>query len=257
MGFLTTQDRIGALTYAANMITLQPSLLTIGGQQYRVPVLTANLTGLTPYALYMVYVVLTGPNSFSLNVTTDVNSVGPTGFNRWKLVSAFYADTASSVGSFIKSLTGSPESDFLSYSTLPTTSTGIMLNYALASFFKRSGQNMDLRLRLTFTGTSTWGGLFIPMPNVHTIYTARELGMSDDVRINDVGTQEYSGLIRVEGATSFQLFHEIINNFSGSAPLKWTQISSTSPFTFNNGDGIHANISVPVTNWDTTPIAYL
>lgn len=136
MGQILQTDKIGTLSQSTGTITLTasssvPSYLTIGGQQYQI---TANLTRtiatdvtLTLQNLYMVYAVLSG-GVVVLRVSTNLNSVGPAGFTSWKLVGAFYTDTAAAFNAFV-SKTSATASTFvrlitgsaLTYNTPPQT----------------------------------------------------------------------------------------------------------------------------------------
>jgi len=102
-------DKIGVLSQGAGVITLaasssSPSWFTIGGQQYKV---TSNLSRtiltdvtLTLQNLYHIYAVISG-GSVVLRISTNVNSVGPSGFASWKLIGAFYTDTSAIFNAFV------------------------------------------------------------------------------------------------------------------------------------------------------------
>lgn len=97
MGQKLREDKIGAISHLAGVITLEASSLTIGGQQFKTSTLTRTITTdvtLTANTMYMVYAVQSG-GVVSLKISTNVNSVGPAGFVSWKLVGAFNTNFSS------------------------------------------------------------------------------------------------------------------------------------------------------------------
>jgi len=102
-------DKIGTLSHSGGIITLSASTssitwLTIGGQQYKVTsslsrTIVTDVT-LTLQNLYHVYAVISG-GSVVLRISTNVNSVGPSGFASWKLIGAFYTNTAAAFSDFV------------------------------------------------------------------------------------------------------------------------------------------------------------
>jgi hypothetical protein len=87
-------DTIGALAQNSGSISLAPSVLTIGGQQY-ITTATLFLTvgTLTANALYLIYAVAS-VGVVSLVSSLNVNSVGPATYTSWKLVGAFYTNAS-------------------------------------------------------------------------------------------------------------------------------------------------------------------
>lgn len=93
------QDKIGALSHNAGAIDLGASVLTIGGQQYSVSSLSRTITDdvtLAANERYQVFAVVFGGVA-ALRISTNENSVGPAGFDSWKLVGSFWTDTGSAV----------------------------------------------------------------------------------------------------------------------------------------------------------------
>jgi hypothetical protein len=121
MGFRLFDDKIGALTQANGVITLAPSLLTIGGQQYRTTTsLSVTPANIVAASTYMIYAVVTN-NVVSLVTSTNANSVGP-GTSAWKLVGAFLAFT-NAFGAFV-TIRGVPKSQLTSAPVPTITATG-------------------------------------------------------------------------------------------------------------------------------------
>ncbi len=99
MGFLTKPDSIGALTYSSGVITLQPSRLTIGGQQYITSVLSYTVTGLSASTLYNLFVVVVG-TTVSLVPSTNSVIIGPAGYTNFVFLRSFLTNGSSAFGSF-------------------------------------------------------------------------------------------------------------------------------------------------------------
>lgn len=256
MGFLTTQDRIGNVSYSSGIITLQPSLLTIGGQQYRTPTLNVSLSGLTANTLYMVYVVMTGPTSFQLVVSGNYNSVGPAGYTKWKLVGAFYADGALSLGSFIDNLYDRPTTvDRMSYSVSWTGSTNpAIVNGTLLSTWGRDGETLALEIAMVAGSSTTFGSgqWNFTGPSAFTFNTSKITGYGTSsatvgtAYMNDNTVAFYIGLTVVINTNQVRI------HVNGGAA-----VGATTPFTWGNTDNLTLNAKIPVLGWSNTPIAYL
>lgn len=106
MGAALGLDRIGNVSHSSGILTLgNPagrlfSTITIGGQQYRTGVLSRAISSdvtLLAGSLYMVFAVSVG-GAVQLRVSSNLNSIGPSGFTAWKLLGAFYANGLGPVG---------------------------------------------------------------------------------------------------------------------------------------------------------------
>lgn len=99
MGFIKKQDSLGALTYNAGIITLQPSFITIGGQQYSTSILTYTVTGLTANTKYNLFAVVVGV-TVSLVASTNSITLGPSGYTKFYFIRAFATNSSGTFGSF-------------------------------------------------------------------------------------------------------------------------------------------------------------
>lgn len=109
MGQKLREDKIGNLSHNAGDIAMSassgsPAWLSIGGQQYRITsnlvrTITTDVT-LTLQNLYYVYAVISGGIPV-IRISTNVNSVGPSGFSSWLLIGAFYTNTAAAFNHFV------------------------------------------------------------------------------------------------------------------------------------------------------------
>lgn len=127
MGFKLGEDVLGVLSHNTGVITMAPSLVTVGGQQYRTGTLIRTIaTDVTMAAstLYIVFAVLNSGN-VELRISANMNSIGPAGFSAWTIVGAFYSNNAGTVAfsSFVN-ITGVPRSDWSTAVPITITSTG-------------------------------------------------------------------------------------------------------------------------------------
>ncbi len=254
MGFLTTQDRIGNVSYSSGIITLQPSLLTIGGQQYRTPTLNVSLSGLTANTLYMVYVVMTGPTSFQLVVSGNYNSTGPAGYTKWKLVRSFISDgiTGSvSLGTLFDPYLPTVY-DWVPYTTSVTASSGSLTNFSTSCASRREGSKGFLQGLLSFNGApGTWQYPRFSSPSNMTM-SNNGLGFyRSQGSFNDTGSNSYGARIFI-GSNYIEM--ESLGGSSGAAML----VSNTSPFAWAATDSIMFEVGpISISGWNNTPIAYL
>lgn len=257
MGFLTTQDQIGNLSYSSGVITLPVSLLTIGGQQYRVPQQTVNLSGLTAGALYMVFVVMPTPSTFSLVVSTNFNSVGPAGFNKWKLVGAFYSSSTTDVGAFIKSLTSKPTTDTWNFTPTGTWVTNTTYNGRM----NVDGGWANIITQVVCSGAPNSTILFVNTPYGLNIDTSKIINDGTNqastilghIYVRDFGNSTYPGTLSLQSATSVSP-----NTFLTSGTRQILDaISQAVPMTFGAQDSVVLNFRVPIVGWSDTPIANL
>ena len=110
MGSNFRQDKIGALSHAGGNISMAPSILTIGGRQFETTSITSvALPSLAANNRYQVFAV-NNAGTVELVISQNENSVGPAGWDAWKLVGSLYSNGLSSVGfgAFVN-IKGSPE----------------------------------------------------------------------------------------------------------------------------------------------------
>ena len=125
MGQILQKDKIGAISEAAGDITLQASVLTIGGQQYTTGILSRTIaTDVTLVAntRYQIYAVISA-GVVVLRVSINENSVGPAGFNGWGLVGSFYSNGSSAFGTF-KAIKGNGRVSNIKWTDAATNGTG-------------------------------------------------------------------------------------------------------------------------------------
>jgi hypothetical protein len=110
MGQKLVDDKIGQLSESGGTITLAPSILSIGGQQYATDELNRIITDDIPSPViaqrYQIFVVI-ADGTPAIRISANENSVGPAGFAGWKLVGSYYSDLNGEVGGFV-SIEGIP-----------------------------------------------------------------------------------------------------------------------------------------------------
>ena len=99
MGFLTKPDKIGAISHSSGVISLQPSILTVGGQQFTTGVLNYTITGLSASTKYNLFAVAVGA-TISLVPSTNSITTGPTGYTKFLYLRSFMTNGSSAFGSF-------------------------------------------------------------------------------------------------------------------------------------------------------------
>lgn len=136
-------DKITALNHNAGNINLASgAILSIGGLQYATDAIkTVALPTLTANTRYQVFAVISSGDVI-LVISTNENSVGPTGYTSWKLVGSFYSNGLSSVafGSFI-SIRGSPKTGPIYFDpNINSQGLGTLTN--LNSYYIRDGSKI-------------------------------------------------------------------------------------------------------------------
>lgn len=162
MGQRLQDDKIGQLSESGGTITLAPSLLTIGGQQYSTESLDVTADVTDPNTRYQVYAVRNA-GVIELVVSENENSVGPAGYSAWKLVGSYYTNGLSLIGF----------GSFVNISGVPRTNQPILFNMILdsttstpptrgtvdeeISWWQRDGRNLIFRHDYNHTAAGSNG----------------------------------------------------------------------------------------------------
>lgn len=101
-------DNIGTLTNNGSSVTINNARITLGGQQYAFDGVSENYPALSAATQYYVYAVLNSGTA-ELEVSTNDNDTGPTGFTDWRLVGSFITDNTPAFLAFIDSPRFLPE----------------------------------------------------------------------------------------------------------------------------------------------------
>lgn len=165
MGQIIGSDKIAIPSHSSGTITLPPSLLTLGGRQYRTSQLTRLISAdvtLTANTLYFVY----GVNVSSvpaLRISLQAPSVYKLSNPTAKLVAAFYSNGLGSVefGSFV-TIDGVPTTlNQIQFSVSPAFSgsngTATMANSVME--YHKKGNDIFIRAQLRVTKGTASGSL--------------------------------------------------------------------------------------------------
>lgn len=119
------QDKIGTVSHSVGVISLQSSLLTLGGRQYQTGILSRTISAdvtLAANTLYFVYAqVVSGV--VALRVSVSAPSVYRVANPTAKIVGAFYANMTPSFGVFVN-IDGIPSTELWQSGVLSISATG-------------------------------------------------------------------------------------------------------------------------------------
>lgn len=257
-------DKIGTLSHSAGNIQMlaslsNPAYLTIGGQQYKITsTLVVALPAMSANTRYQVFAVQSG-GVVSLVISQNENSVGPAGYNRWKLVGSLYSNGLSSVGfgSFVN-ITGVPVSNTWEYTPSYSSSSGgavvgsIILNKL---FLKRIGDQCFAEW-IFRQGTGGTAGSGVYLVSLGLVADSNKAKIGASTSLGDQG----SGRMNLQGGTGETdgfIYLWDVNNFAYAGGDEATGITSWAntfgPLSTSDLDG-GASFSFPVQNWSNTPI---
>lgn len=263
MGQKLFDDKIGNLTHAGGTITLAPSIITIGGQQYRTtsplsrPIVSDVV--LAANSLYMVFVVLVS-GVVELRISTNVNSVGPSGFAAWKLVGAFYSNNGPmtfAFGSFVN-IKGTPETNTVNAGPLvfdatiaaPTKGTTVVDR----TEWVRRGENMYFRAdyRQRTAGTAGNGIYMILFPSgiladLNKVYYG---GSVNTAR----GKSQFTGNKTISSGHPYMVESDRVRIVGDSDVDPGNPWSSTFQPLSNINSDVSMFVEVPVVGWDNRSI---
>jgi hypothetical protein len=202
------------------------------------------MTGLTANTLYYLYVTLVGGIP-ALSISTALNSVGP-GAALWKLVGAFYAASATTLGSFV-SVVGSPVAGWLQSVPVYSNSGSTSLS---AISLRRVGDTLQLQGRSVFSSAGAAAVLRLRIPS--------SMGTIDIAKVQTGGSAGTVGnyLAQIAGVI-----------YNGSVGL--TTTANEVSFTPDGAGGPHLGsalgggppqtelsyiLSVPIIGWSNTPL---
>ena len=249
------QERWPALVKSGSNIVLPASTVSIaylkvGGRalsltsqlSVAIPALTAN----TRYQVFCV-APLGVP---ALVISTNENSVGPVGYASWKLVGSFYADGLASVGfgSFVKSLVGIPDTEWMGY--LPTL-TGISAATTNNGKWRRYGDSIYASTFLTVSSSA--GTTISVSAPANLLADYSKLQRSDYPRVgaghalNSASGAEYVGSAILNNTSTSQIAFvgpNVAGVWAGAIPFASWAVNNT----------LAANVLIPITGFSNTPI---
>jgi hypothetical protein len=251
-------DKIGTLSHSGGIITMNPSLLTIGGQQYRTlsSITRTIATDITMAAntRYQIFAVVSG-GVVQLRISANENSVGPAGFASWKLVGSFYANGVTgsiAFGSFVN-IEGAPASGRNLF--LPVVG-GMSAIATYATYWERK-QNMML-VSGTFTAnTPVASQLTITIPSPSAIDSGTT-GVAETDVVGQISTSQgslansYPTTAGGPWAVFKRPSNTTVSVARGSNAGQWSNANAND--IFGNGYLISIDFKVPISGWSNTPI---
>jgi len=259
MGQVLKRDKIGAISEAAGDITLQASIVTIGGQQYTTGILSRTIaTDVTLVAntRYQIYAVISA-GVVVLRVSINENSVGPAGFNGWGLVGSFRATGAVSpvFGSLIN-LQGAPTTNLIDFT--PTGS--FVTNATYAGKYKQDGDYAIFDYYVATSAGTDAVTLSMNLPTNLVIDTSKLADSSplttfildSNGSIHDSGAVLWGAVhARYQTTTSFDMAY----SWNQSATLVSSDyVTNLAPMTWTTNDEGSLRVRLPIVGWNNTPI---
>lgn len=254
MGQILLEDKIGTLSHSTGVINLAASRLTIGGQQYNTSALSRTIsTDITIAAntRYQIFAVVSG-EAVSLRISSNENSVGPSGFNTWKLVGSFYSATTD-LGSFVN-IEGMPTSNFIGY--VPTlTNISLGSGGQLQSVWRRIGDSIEIRGGLEAgVGPSISSIATVGLPTGLVIDNTKPVDTGfmtiGSGTIHNSGIFVYNMGVIIRSGTAFNFVVKQNDAINGNS------VSTNTPQTswFTQGDNLSWTLSSAISGWNNTPI---
>lgn len=246
MGRKLRQDKIGALSHNAGVITLAPSIVSVARQQYQTSSLEVALPTFEAgdeCKLYFIYM----NSSAQLVITESVPSVQGSNFT---LVGAFYSDGITGsigFGSFVN-IEGSPEA-----LNIPITISWSNLTVGNGTeiwSFSRKGGSVYIMGGLVWGSTTSISGtvgIGNPIPNT-TPYAMVAGGTSLAVPggfARDVSASVENEVIYINIAESG--YGLLANNGADF-------IVATTPFTWTTSDRLSLDIRADIQEWSNVPL---
>lgn len=239
-------QRPNLLSHNAGVIMVTNLLAQIGGQRRFSALVTRIISTdvtLVANTRYQIFAVLVG-GAVQLRISTNENSVGPTGFTAWDLIGAFYANGVTgniAFGSFVN-IIGRPETDMMPYT--PVMNWVSNVNTPTGSW-RRDGDKHNQNVFFSIVG---------PMSGVSVSISPPTGLLWDTTKINTgaayQGTCGVWGAVRagvtvqsgVMGLVSNNATNWLVNNVNA-------YVGNTNPNSWTNGDVFSCDFSAPIAGW--------
>lgn len=251
MGQILGSDIIAVPSHSSGTITLPPSLLTLGGRQYRTSTLSRLISAdvtMTANTLYFVYAqIVSGVPA--LRISASVPSVYVLSNPTEKLVGAFYSNGAVSVafGSFVN-IYGPPRSESIPY--VPATTQGFGSVGSLTCHWSRNGDMLYHRSTfVTGTVVGSEARLGIPFQSAGSSFYSTLQLVGDAIKNQQTGSQ-FRLFTFIEPSVSYLTFGTGTSGSSGFLKDTGTNIIPT-------GVSMSVNAHVAIASWSNTQLADL
>lgn len=155
------------------------------------------------------------------------------------------------VGPVVAGNAGTFVSDWVAFTPTGSHTTNATYN----GFYRRVGDTLEMKARVTYAGATTAGELTFNLPTGFTIDTNKLTSTSNQetylglARITDASVNDYQGVISYSSTTAVKV--RILVEGAAVATTA-TNFTSTSPFTIASGDTISIQSwGIPITGWST------
>ena len=258
MGQILQVDKIGVLSHSAGSITLAPSILTIGGQQFTTSTLTRAITTdvtITQNQRYQIYAVQTG-GVVSLKFSANENSAGPSGYTSWKLVGSFYANGISTpaFGSFVN-IDSTPETEWMAFEGIVVASSNPTKGTISSEKFswRRIGDSIQIFWDTVYTsaGSAGSGNYSYTLPSSLTVNTSK-FGTSGNWVNMHCGTFS----INSSGVPTTLIGYIVINGIAslGATSYHGNILSSGYGAYSDSAHNLSFKAELPISGFTITPI---
>lgn len=153
---------------------------------------------------------------------------------------------------------GVPVTDWQSYTPTMATGSGSITNAAATGFWRRVGDELEVRGQVLFSGTSAaFNALLLSYPSGLSANGAKLTSAGDNRPLGtatfvDSAVQAYGlGYTSYHSTTQVTVQFSHIVTHTGDVPTLGNPITNTAPFTFSTNDIIHFNFRVPITGWSS------
>ena len=246
MGSFLGEEKIGALSHLGGVITLQPSTVRVGGRMIRAGALSRTIATdvtLTANSLYMIFLVLVG-GSPQLRISSNFNSVGPSGFAGWGLVGGFYSNGSSTFGSFIADISGVPRTGEISFDA-NINSQGLGILNPMLMNWSRHGDRFKAN-GVLHVGTRTGVEARIGMPFSPLTSQGATNQLCGTIGFGGNTAVTYGLIVTTGNSWVIPTF-----NSSGANGMN-TGVLGTQIFT--DGAKISPHWEIPIQGWSNTPL---
>jgi len=240
--YFPSMANIGSLSESGGTVTLADSHLRIGGQGYQTGSLDLALGTMTANTRYQIYAVVSS-GSVILVKSTNENSVGPAGYDSWKLVGSLYSEAADTFGSFVN-IEGMPTSDWIPFTPTVNAHLGTLANVNMQ--YRRVG-NVIEEIGSFDVGTIGGSGeIQIGLPSLTVELPSSSTEIVGKLDHNLTGTRTYF-MLATHGDT-------FLNVGTFQHDTNKNVLVESASNVFNTGTRTALSAKVPVQEWSNTPI---
>ena len=151
-----------------------------------------------------------------------------------------------------KVLAGAAISDWVSFT--PTGSWAANTTYT--GRWKRVGDSVQVQASLSLTGAPTATRLTINLPSGLVIDNTKRSGGASATINNIFGTgKTFDGATAVHNLTvAYESTTAVAVSYESTATAQLNNVTNTSPFTYNSGDVLDIEYTVPITGWSSNTV---